>query len=167
MSVLDDRVHRRIIADIHRYAERAGVPPEAISTGLEHYCSEPEIEWAVRYLSNRERPPVGLLYLGRWKDPARRMAGLAGCMVRNFVDARVMSVQRATDEMATCTLLLIPRVPGKALADWKASQLVDLLTERMNAGKCTVVAARDLETLKAQHGEALAEALARYEVLRP
>jgi len=171
VSILDTRIHRRIIADIRRYSDHAGVPQHAISNGLEHYCGQSEIDWVVRYLRARANPPVpvGLAYMGDWGDMTRRMVGIAGCMVRNFVDARVMTVQRATDEMATCTLLLIPRIPtGKALLDWKVSQLVDLLTDRMNADKCTVVAiGKNLEALKVDHGQDLAEAVGRYEVLKP
>lgn len=158
MTVLDEKIHRRIIADIERYAERAGIPPEAIATGLEHYCEAWEIEWVRGFLLSRRQPPCGFVY-NRTDNAANRMIGITGCMVRNFLDARMMSVSEAIENRPTCALLLVVGIQSNSTA-WKMSELADLLTARMTQGRATVTCVEDLEILKQTHPD-LAKVLSK------
>lgn len=155
-GVLDPRVHRRIVGDIQRYAERAGVPPEAICRALDEYVGEDETAWVRRFLLQRAAPLPGLAYVGRCRDVSERMVGIAGCMVRNFVDARVMTAARVVDERPRCTILLIPNffIGRTSSQGWSGGALVDVLAERLTGGKSTVIYVSDLEVMKDTYGEA-------------
>ncbi len=165
-GVLDPKVHSRIVADLQRYSERAGVPSEAICRGLSNYVDEREVTWVRNFLRNRTAPPPGLAYVGRWTDVNNRMIGIAGCMVRNFVDARVMTAHRVVEESPTATLLLIPNfyASGVKMPDWKVSQLTDILVGRRNAGKSTVLYVEDMTGLMAMYGNATADFVNRMKV---
>lgn len=167
-GILDRRVHGRIVADIDRYAERAGIPPEAICRSLDEYVDPPEVEWVQDFLRQRSAPPLGLAYLGRWRDVGERMVGIAGCMVRNFIDARVMTAHVVTETRPECTLLLIPNFYAgrSAMPEWQVSQLADVLVERGTSGKSTIIHVSDLESMEAAYGTAMVDVVRRLRPLR-
>ncbi len=157
-GVLDRRVHQRLAADLSAFAERAGIPPEAICTALGEYVGDWEEAWVRSVLKSRRNPPPGLCYVGSWPDAPRRMAGICGALVRNFVNARVLTAERFIEERPDTTVVLIPnfhRAAGK-LPDWKAAQLADAFVERAGT-KSTVVSASDLGALREDYGDAVAD----------
>ena len=158
-GVLDGKVHRRLISKLSEYAERAGVTPEAICTHLREYAEDQERAWVGGYLGMRKEPPMGLAYIGSWRDAPTRMEGLAGCLVRNFVDARVMSALQVSEQSPTATVLLVPNffVCRSALTGWKASQLVDIILARTYASKTTVLFIEDLHAMEEVYGASINE----------
>ena len=160
-GVLDPKVHRRLIHKLSEYAERAGVTPEAICTHLREYAEDQERAWVGEYLSSRKHPPTGLAYIGAWRDAPTRMEGLAGCLVRNFVDARVMSSLQIADQSPTATVLLVPNffVARSALTGWKVGQLVDTILARTYASKTTVLFIEDMDAMEGAYGRSIYEAV--------
>lgn len=164
-GVLRPDKHARMVADVDRWAERAGVPAAAILTHLSEYVDEPERAWVMEVVKARLGAlPRGLVYVGRWRDVDRRMAGIAGAMVRNFIDARVMSAHQVVEDPPDCRVLLIPNFhPGGKgrMASWKASELADVVLDRARNGKATVLHVDALEDVRADYGDELADMMTR------
>lgn len=172
-GILDPGVHGRMLMDLDRVTTQAGIPVSAIWTPLSKVCTLPvEIQWTKRFWLHAQSGVSGLLYLGTGFQPPviERFFALAGALVRNFVDARVMTVQdvierRSGGDPMLFSALLIPNFclggnVGK-LTDWKMSELSGLLLERFSAGKQTVLYAESEQALSV-YGTVFVEHLNRY-----
>jgi hypothetical protein len=163
VGVLDRKIHERMVKAIDRYAQQAGIPVAAICTHLAHYVGEDEQEWVSEYLASpRNDPPPGLLYVGAWPDVGTRMTGIAGAFIRNFVDARVVTVHQLVEaDFPDCAVLLVPNfyAPGGNLTAWRAAKLVDGVLVRLHAGRPVVLHVADLDTMETAYGAPLRNAL--------
>lgn len=167
-GILDSEIHKRLVADIDRYARMAGIPRGAIWTHLSEFVGDEEKKWVKGFLSRRRSPPPGLAYVGPWDGVEQRMVGICGAMVRNFVDARLVTPHRAIEEPPDCTLLAIPGLLGAQLPKWMAAKLADLVMDRSHRGKSTVLEVGNLESFKALFGAPLVDHLGTgFKVVRP
>ena len=78
----------------------AGIQPEWIATKMEGRCSEAEIDWVRYFRHHASAHDAGLIFIGApKKDPIEdRMALLAGALTRNFIFAKVMTVNHVIEE---------------------------------------------------------------------
>ena len=112
---------------------------------------EPEIEWFKKF--NKEKGEhSGLMFHGS-SDVQTRMMALCGALVRNFIDARLVTLgnlvpmkesKEPTVDPLEPTVLLVPNLHvkthgGKPLTAWQIQILYDALISRMTLGKQTVV----------------------------
>lgn len=155
-------MHQRLASDLEAFAERAGIPPEAICTALGEYVGPDEERWVREVLKSRRNPPSGFAYVGDWRDVAQRMAGMCGAMVRNFVNARVLTVDRFIKERPATTVVLIPNFHrgGGKMPGWKISELADAFVERAGTG-ATVITVASFEVLRVDYGPAVADIVQR------
>lgn len=162
-GVLDRRIHEQMILRLEAVAERAGVPVEAICRPLARYAGRQEAEWCRQVIRRRNGTlPPGLAYVGAWRDVDRRMEGLAGALVRNFVDARVMTASQVLDGEPDCLVLLVPHL--SAGTDLKAALLADALVGRFHAGRATVLHVQSLDQVGARFGASLRDVVGQLEV---
>ncbi|MEY9560500.1 hypothetical protein [Sinorhizobium fredii] len=167
-GVLQEEHHSRLVADLENYARDAGIQPHWIWTPLPETVSDAE----VAYLKNFRRHAVdgqiaGIAYCGKPVGVAieQRMAALAGCLVRNFVRARLMTVGQVLDHLAKGTLpdlscLLIPNFflrqdEGGHIAAWQVQSLFDLLMARRVQGQQTILYVSDSKLLGKEYGLAI------------
>lgn len=166
-GVLDPDEHGRLVADIDHVARDANIQPHWIWTPLAEICSTAEIAWVRRFHFHKTEGISGLCYLGRDPDPEveDRMAAMAGALTRNYVRARIMTVNgliEAADNGAVpdMSCLLIPnffveKAAGGTQAPWRVSVLLDALLHRQTLGLQTVLYVSDMDAMGAEYGSAL------------
>lgn len=172
-SILDEKVHGRLIADLDRVASVANIPKTMIHRTMKDYCTPEEIDW-VRHIRNRGGDKVSLAYVGDSGDTPieSRMMAMTGACLRNFIDARLMTLQEVInllkeDAMPEPTVLMIPNFfigkdDGGQIASWEVSSLLGLLISRLSAGKVTVLYVQSLKQLEAQYGKPFTTHIKQY-----
>ena len=118
-GVLNETRHKRLVMQKEKCAFDAGIAPHFIWTPLAETCpTEEEQSWVKRYKFHRSEGFSGLLYLGDQFDPTIevRMSGIAGSLVRNFIRARMMSMETIyqhmkSGEAPSADCLLLPLFP--------------------------------------------------------
>lgn len=164
-GVLDREVHARLIVDLDQIARGAHVPKNLIHTPLATYCSEAEVDYVRRWPTHAGAGIAGLAIVGRKAEtpvPMRMMA-MAGACLRNFIDAKVMTVQEVLaclkkGAMPTPTALFIPnfyvgKEQGGNLGSWQVAELLGLLMERQASQQQTIVYVEDLTDMAVHYGE--------------
>jgi hypothetical protein len=170
-SMLNEKKDRMLLADLQHIAQVAGVHTKYIHYGMKDFCGAEEMDWVRRYHlyngSGKESVP-GLLLVGL-DSPEVRCQSIAGSLVRNYIDARVVSlntVLAAAEGKGSLnpTVLLIPNffieVPhskGKpTLPAWKVQALHDLLLKRSQSNTPTVLYVSSLSALAEEYGTTFA-----------
>lgn len=164
-NLTGEGAHDRLIKDAAYYAELAGIPAYWIWEPLSPHVGEIELQWVTTF--HTQRP--GLRFMGEF-DPAggpgapTRMAAIVGALVRNFLDARMRTLDEALEageETQLCTLLAIPDfcAGGEAQSGYRAAAVWGLLTRRATAGLKTVVYVRHLDLAEAAYGRVVMEHL--------
>jgi hypothetical protein len=122
-GMLDPNVHHRLVADIERYARAARITPEWIWRPITDVCSAEETAWARQFRFHQGEGRSGLIYVGR--DPCPqiedRLAAIAGALIRNFIDARVLTLLHLLDaihdgEIPEFACLLVPTSSSRRAA---------------------------------------------------
>ena len=160
-GVLDEQRHKRLVLQKEKYAADAGIAPHFIWTPLAETCPTAEEQaWVKRYKLHRSEGFSGLLYLGDQFDPTIevRMSGIAGALVRNFIRARMMSMETVYQHMkggeapqATC--LLLPTFTVAKADDRRQSMVSDMLIQRWGDPQSqTVLCAPNIEVLGEIYG---------------
>lgn len=175
IGILSKEYHERLITNLKKYAGKAGIPPKYVWSKLSQYCSDADVTW-VRKM--REGTDCGLIYTGTaYNVPVEdKMMAIAGACLRNFIDARMMTVQdvifRLKDEsMPYPTVILVPNFcmskdDVSSVAPWQAAALLGWLYSRLAKNLKTVLYVGDMKTLESAYGEAMAKHLsAHYHIL--
>lgn len=160
-GVLNHEAHSRLVQRKDEFASDAGIPASFIWTPLEATCpTEAEQVWVRQFRRHRQEGYSGLLYLGIGFEPTLevRMCGIAGALLRNFIRARVMSMETVYQTMrqgetpeATC--LLLPTFADSKPDDRRSGLVSDLVMERWHTqGSQTVVRATSYDQLGAVYG---------------
>lgn len=160
-GLLDKVHHERLLADLPKVAEMAGIPPQFVWSKLSEYCKGEDYQW-VRHI--RSLPSQGLCYTAKQAVPVEdKMMAITGALLRNYIDARVLSLQeviaRLKDgDMPSPTVLLIPnfcldKSEGGDIPSWQVSSLLGLLITRMSQNLKTVLYVSSIATLEKSYGE--------------
>lgn len=170
-GLIDRGYHERLIADIQGVVQQAGVDESYVWTPMSKYCGEVEIEYVIdiKLQTSLEDPVFGMVYVGKVEDAPinDKMMSIAGACLRNYVNAKVMTLQAVIDAMKATsmpspTVLLIPnfflsRSGGGRIAEWEVSSLIGLLYQRQQEGKQTVLYVGDWDGMKAEYGQVFAD----------
>lgn len=170
-KVLSKDHHERLVADLDQFACDANIQPHWIYTALPKELSPDVRKYLVNY---RKLSAAGALagmcftrkgLHGLSSDVV--MSALAGCLVRNFIRARVMTMTNVVQAIADknppkVSCLLIPNFfysssEGGALASWQVSAVYDLLIARRVAGHQTLIYVSDMAMLGKEYGLAMQE----------
>lgn len=160
-GLLDKVHHERLIANLDNVSKIAGVPPKFVWTKLSAFCSKEEIEWVRRI---RSADSSGLALTGKLSSSVdNKMMVMVGAFLRNYIDARVMTVQDVIqrlkdDDMPSPTVLLVPNFcvekgEGGDIPQWQVSSLLGLLHTRLSKQQKTVLYAPSLSALEKQYGQ--------------
>lgn len=167
---LDKTFHARLLIDLDRFAETAGIPPVMVWSRLNEFCSPEEVDW-VRHIKQSET--VGMVFVGAFGMPVEdKMMAIAGACLRNYIDARVMSVQdvivRIKEQtMPNPSVLLIPNFclekgDGGDIAQWNISSLLGLLLSRLSKNLKTVLYVGSMAALEKNYGESFRKHIASH-----
>lgn len=161
--VLDPKTHARILADKENLARVANIPVSMLFESAKKYCDPAEIDWLTRFPVNR-RMNRGLVLTGNHTPPPEiKMMAMTAALVRNYVDARVItaqallqSIEDGKGEVPDPTVMFVPnlfvRHGGKGLPAWKVQILYDLLLSRFTAGKVSVLYVESMDAMGAEYG---------------
>lgn len=163
-GVLNQEYHTKLISNIREYAKTANIPVQYIWSILGDHCLQEDFTWVKQI---RHVPESGMVYIGQPKDklPIEDiMMAITGTLVRNYVDARMMTLQSILNHiegnsMPMPTVLLIPNffLPqnnGGKIATWEVSSLLSLLLERTAADKKTILYVSNPLELEKEYGTA-------------
>jgi hypothetical protein len=162
-SMLNVHDHDRIIKDIGSVCKRAGIPEKYLRHSATKYCRPAEIKWLAEFY---ETGHPGLVITG--DRGLERCMSLAGALLRNYVDARVLTIESAlegfTPPQATC--MFIPNfyttASGKTTPGWKLNKLYDLMLSRFQGDQPTVVWVEHLAGVK-EYGTAMYDLLSAFQ----
>lgn len=166
-SILNKEYHARLIEDIDHYASVANVPVHMIHEPMAKYCSPEEVAWFKGILLQREKGVAGLCLTGiDIKRPVEtRMMAMACALLRNYVDARVVTMTTLLEEhkggeVESPTVLFIPNfyveyAGGKPNTNWQVNILQDILMRRLVEQKTTVIYVQSIEGIKKNFGESI------------
>lgn len=160
-GVLNREAHARLVQKKDDFAADAGIPSNFIWAPMAQVNpSTMEQHWIRKFRQHRQEGYSGLIFLGVQFDPTLevRMCGIAGALLRNFIRARVMSMETVYQTMrvgetpeATC--LLLPTFADASPQDRKAGSVSDLLMERWNTpASQTVVCAPSYDHIGTVYG---------------
>lgn len=155
-AVLNPIVHARLMADMAAICARANVPTTAMHKSARETLDENEMAW----LSSLTISPSGVkgtgaIFVGD-PDSEDKLIAIAAALLRNHLDARIMSVNTVLDQSEPSSVVLIPnlyvRGQGQALPTWKVQQLYDILLSRRTLGLLTIAYVEDMGGLKKDYG---------------
>lgn len=147
-GVLKPDVHERLILGIERYAEEANIPAKYIATPLSDHLEDWQLKAVARI---RSSPYAGFVFTGDSSVALHKMQVIAGALIRNFIDVKVMmsgQAFRADSQQARKIEVLI--VPDFFVGN--VSELhydtIGVLADRMQANKKTILYVSDYGKLK-------------------
>jgi hypothetical protein len=158
-SVLDPIRHARLMADMESVCLTANVPQQFILQSAKSVCGPKEMDWLANFHEYRKSKAGAVLVGG--KDGPRRCMAMAGALIRNFIDARVVNLNALLEDKDKIdpTVLLVPNLHlqsyGKTLAAHELQDLYDLLLQRLIANRPTVVYVQDMEALREAYGQTI------------
>lgn len=163
--VLHSPYHDRLLADIDRFAAMAGIAGsmEYIWQSVhESKLGVKEKEYLKSFPLLANEGKFGLAYLGDVKNIPDRMMSIVGILLRNYVDARFISMSdifslKSKGEEVQGSCLCIPnfyirKESGLSVHEWKVQAVYDLLIQRLSAGKQTVVQIEDTAAFTSAYG---------------
>jgi hypothetical protein len=124
------------------------------------------VEWIKNIMLHKEGGKAGLCLTGDSKIPATtRMMAMAAALLRNYIDARVVTLvslleEHAAGEVESPTVLLIPNLyikyaGGKPNTNWQLQIIQDLLMRRMVEGKTTIIYVESMTHLREDFGASI------------
>jgi hypothetical protein len=172
-GVLKPGKHDRLVEDAPRWARIAGIPVAMLAERAEDHCSPGEVKWANAYPERAHRGEGGgILYVGNMDPPAvRRMQALAAKFIRNYIDARVVTLDeylaaQRDGDAPQCSVLFVPLVHAAAstrVPDWRVQALAAVLVER--AMQHTGIHVDDWGAFVAAYGQGVAYLVRDFEVV--
>lgn len=175
-GLLNVDYHERLIANLDAVVRKAGVPHNVVWTRLSAHCAKgQDYDWAVNLRSTLDG---GLVYsLKSQVDAENRMKAIVGLSLRNYTDARIMSVQEVLRRLkedgfeGQPTVLLIPNFSLSAsdsgeVASWQVPELLGMLIDRATSGQKTIVYVSSMTVLEQQYGPTMREHLETYYALQ-
>lgn len=169
MAVLDPVAHERIIKDMDHVVAVANIPKNFLDRSMLDTCGDQEVAWVRDF--NRTRGEVAGLVLHNQSNADTRCMLIVAALVRNFVDARIVSLSTLLDsgDPPDPTVMVIPNFYqksfGKTLPAWKVSHLHDVLISRFTASKPTVLVVEDFNALAMSYGQGTADFLQQHFVI--
>lgn len=165
-GVLNKEYHERLLLDIDTVTATAGIPPQYLWARMSDYGNSEDLDWVRNFKHHGDDGLAILQNKGPVAVPDRMMA-MTGAFLRNYIDARVMSVQDVlshlkNDNMPHPTVLLIPNFclgtkDGGHIAPWEVSSLLGLLYSRLSRNLRTVVYIGSLDAVEKAYGESFRE----------
>ena len=167
-GVLVEEVHCRLVANLNGFAEAAAIQPKWIYTPLGDVVDEAVVRWVKGFRKHIQTQNYGLCLIGPKPQQAiPQVSAIAGALIRNFIDARVMTTAQVYDQLKrgdvpNPTCLLIPNFflgesHGVKLASWEIAALQDLLFDRHMRGQQTVVYATNFDAMSSEYGSAITQ----------
>ena len=167
-GIIDEVAHIQLLSDIAGYTRTAGIPESYVWTSATEYCGEEELAYinTIKKSLHERDGDLGMVYVGDVEGSPinERMMAIAGVCLRNYINAKVMTLQAVLESLKAQTfpsnvsVLLIPnffssRADGGRIAEWEVANLLGLLYQRQQDGKHTVLHVSNLKELGDEYGK--------------
>src|SRR4051794_12986275 len=97
-GILKEEIHAQLVKHLDNFARDAAIRREWICKPLAKSVSPAEVEWVKKFPRHAEQGCSGLVLTGpKASRVADRMSAIAGALVRNFIRARVFTLQQILD----------------------------------------------------------------------
>jgi hypothetical protein len=171
--LLNDDVHGPLLKNIAEYCSMAGIPERLIYQSASNFLTDKQYQTFSQIKTFPERGLAGVVLYGNLQKPVEDIMGIitAVCL-RNYIDARLMTVKKILDILKQSTefspsVILIPnffisKLQGGHQADWDISTLLGFLMDRYNSGKITIVYVSSLINLRQEYGVAFYDHLTNH-----
>lgn len=158
-AMLDGVIHARLIKDMTSVCDRAAVSPSSLQSSAALVCAESDLDWLIHF---RESGMPGLKMTG--KGSLVRCMAITAALLRNFIDARIRTVDQVIDDPVDCSVLVCPNLYTlgvKNMPPWRVQKLYDTLVVRYTQDLPTVVWVESLDGVK-DYGPSMADLLDMY-----
>jgi hypothetical protein len=167
-GIIDEVQHIQLLSDIAGYTRTAGIPESYVWTSATEYCDEEELAYinTIKKSLHERDGALGMVYVGDVEGSPvnERMMAIAGVCLRNYINAKVMTLQAVLESLKAQTfpsnvsVLLIPnffssRADGGRIAEWEVANLLGLLYQRQQDGRHTVLHVSNLKELGDEYGK--------------
>lgn len=169
-GVLDEDVHGQLISRLPDILMWAGIGgyPEAVWTPMSEFCSEKEVDWVTNLRSHGGvGGKFGFYYdLDQVKNADERMVALTGCLIRNFVNVRMMPLNQALSDQKELDeedpqVLIIPNFFNKGeardLHPMRRTAIHDLLSVRIMINAQTILGVQEPNSVRQLYGTQIAD----------
>ena len=164
-QILDPEHHAALIADLNGFAKSAGITPEWIDRPLGKTVKSADIkEWLVKF---RQLSKTGLIIENTsGMDSSDLASAMAGALVRNFIDANVMTQTEFTtlskdsgQRWPSCTIVPNFYLSGvdDQIPSWLLSYIMDGLISIHTKGRKVVLIVDDFKKMSKAYGPAMRE----------
>ena len=174
-GILNPSYHARLVLDLERLSKLARVPEQYIINSMKTWCFDAEVAWLADFRQHKNSSDMRGLALFNISpfDKERKVSvddhflGIAGACIRNYIDARVFTLQEIIEmvkinALPECTVALVPNffvASAGTIANWQISGLLGWLSTRYISGQYTVLYIEDKVKLPAAYGKAIANHL--------
>ena len=169
VPILDRARHYRLIQQRHGIAQRAGLGAafmSAIWEPLPPVVSRNQRQWLVNTIYKQ---PSHLIVRGTGVYVAECFRALVGALIRNEIDARLMTVEEIvqivmTDETLEADVLFVSdfAVLDEPRTEPVKRKLTGVIRQRINAGLPTVVYSNDLNAISKIYGLAFSQEISAH-----
>lgn len=166
-GLLDPNKHQKLVENLERVCAAGRIPPLYVyGCPLSKFCAGLDLDWVREFYAWPGKSVAGLAYVGAVSGVEDRMMAIAGALTRNYIEARVLTVQEVIayvkdDDTPLCSCLLIPNFylpndQGGKLPDWQVSMLTSCLMARFARGLQTVLYITNEKKMTLDYGAMLA-----------
>jgi len=171
-GVLKPMEHFQLVEDLHRFCLEAGVAEDYVTHSMLDYCNGfAEIDWMRNYPSHIEEGCYGAVFVDSPKI-LTRMSAMVGCCLRNYIQARLTTVQTLISELKdgnlpiedllAITNFCLPKTKGGGIPTWQLPLLIGMLYERFAHKRYTVLYVSSMNDVKAQYGTVISQHIEDY-----
>jgi hypothetical protein len=162
-SMLDAVEHKRIISDMEHVLTTANLPEKYLHESMIPHCHSTEVNWVRNFRAFR-KTHAGLIIIGG-DDPETRCHAICGALIRNFIDARIITLNTVIENMDTGdipnpTVLIMPNLfvemHGKGLTSWQTQGMYDVFLARYSSRRPSIMYVQSMEKLEKAYGSVFA-----------
>jgi hypothetical protein len=159
-GALNPDVHKRIVINCKEVLAAANIPKPYLIRKIGSFCLEDEIKWVRALQKHKDSGELGLLFTHECERVLIRMMGMCGCLLRNFINAKIFYLQEIIDESPRgdeCSVFLVPNFhlssnDGGSIPNWQIPKLTNWLIERQTKSQPYILGIHSLEAVEQSYG---------------
>lgn len=163
-GILNYQKHWRMVSNIEMYAEQSGIPEYFIYHTSEGILLPQDVKYLEEFSSQFIKGISGAVFEGK-ENFIDRMYSMVGVLIRNFVDARFITLQDLIKEIKSgnspkSKLICIPnfaldKSEGGNVATWEMSNVLSWMLNSHSQGRQVVIYVETLDYINQQYGGVL------------
>ena len=181
VGILKPSTHSKMVANLKKVAERAGIPQEAIYTSISEVLSPHEIKQMKYQHTLFKHGLNGLVWVGSFDcSILEHFSSIVGMYIRNFHTAKlrmmhevISSLKEGDYDYLKCKHLAIPDFyttgtgKGRKLFDNDISMLMSFLYRRAVSNELTFIHIEDMEKFQQDFGKSFTKFIGSFQRIEP